>query len=122
MKSKAIIISFLIIALIGAFKLKSHAQYPNKMNYVKTVKGSNIKAGSPVLIADETTLTYFKTEAIIVCDNETIFRKIHETHNLLFKRFTCNWKHTGKIPYKHYVIYLSKGDAELIVKWAKTNL
>lgn len=122
MKPTAIIISFLVTALIGAFKLKAHAQYPNKMNYVKTVKGCNIKEGSPVLIADETTLTYHRKHATIECNNETIFKKIHETHYQLFKRFTYKQRYTSHQSYKHYVIYIDKGDAHILINWAKKNL
>lgn len=74
------------------------------------------------LIADETTISYTKTEAIIHCSNETIFKKIHETHSQLFKRFTCTWKHEKKIAYKHYVIYIDRGDSQILITWAKKNL
>jgi hypothetical protein len=103
MKTKLLIISFLIVALLGAFTLKANAQ-------------------DSTLIADETTLNYTKTEAKITCDNEKVFNELFKTHGTLFKRFTCTWKSDRYGRYKHYIIYLAKGDAELIVNWAKTNL
>ena len=75
-----------------------------------------------VLLADETTLNYTKTEAKIHCSNETVFNKLFKTHGTIFKRFTCTWKTDRYGKYKHYVLYLSKGDAEVIKTWAKTNL
>ncbi len=123
MKSKAIIISFLVIAQIGAFALISYSQNkPATKHFGNTSLPVNKTNDSVILLADETTLSYCKTEAIIVCDNETIFLKIHETHSQLFKRFTCNWKHTGKISYKHYVIYMDRGDSQILINWAKKNL
>lgn len=110
MKSKAIIISFLVFALIGAFKLKAHAQ------------NGHPRISNTILLADETTLNYCKTEAIIECDNETIFNKIFLSHSQLFKRFTCTWIHRKKYPYKHYVIYMDRGDAQILINWAKKNL
>lgn len=103
MKTKLLIISFLIVALLGAFSLKANAQ-------------------DSTLIADETTLNYTKTEAKIECDNEKVFNELFKSHGTLFKRFTCTWKSDRYGRYKHYVVYLSKGDAELIKSWAKVNL
>lgn len=101
MKTKALIISLLIVSLLGAFTLK---------------------AQDSTLIADETTLTYTKTGAKITCDNETVFGELFKTHGTIFKRFTCTWKTDRHGRYKHYVVYLAKEDAQLIVNWAKTNL
>lgn len=75
-----------------------------------------------VLLADETTLNYTKTEAKIHCSNETVFNIIFKSHSTLFKRFTCTWKTDRHGRYKDYIIYLSKRDAETIKSWAKTNL
>ncbi len=123
MKSKAIIITFLVIAQIGAFALISYSQNkPATKHFGNTSLPVHKLNDSVILLADETTLTYCKTEAVIVCDNETIFRNIHETHSQLFKRFTCTWEHDKKLCYKHYVIYMDKGDAQILINWAKTNL
>lgn len=75
-----------------------------------------------ILLADETTLNYNKTEAKIHCSNEAVFNELFKSHGTLFKRFTCAWKTDRHGRYKDYYIYLSKGDAELIINWAKTNL
>lgn len=103
MKTKLLIISFLIVALLGAFTLKANAQ-------------------DSTLIADETTLNYTKAGAKITCCNDAVFNAIFKSHQQLFKRFTCTWKYKNHITYKEYVIYLAKGDADIIKSWAKTNL
>lgn len=103
MKTKRLIVSFLLVSLLGTFSLKANAQ-------------------DSTLIADETTLNYTKTEAVIKCYNETVFNELFKTHGTLFKRFICTWKTDRHGRYKYYVIYLSKGDAEIIILWAKTNL
>lgn len=77
-----------------------------------------------VLIADETTLILngSKTEAKIVCYNESVFRDLHKSHLHLFKRYTYSKKKDRHGEYLMYVIYLAKGDAEIITKYAKHNL
>ena len=75
-----------------------------------------------VLLADETILTYSKTEAKIHCSNESVFDDLFKSHGLLFKRFTCTWKTDRHGRYKDYIIYISKEGAELIQKWANKNL
>ena len=95
MKTKLLIIAFLIVSLLGAFTLKANAQ-------------------DSTLIADETTLNYNKTGAVIKCSNEAVFNELFKSHGTLFKR-----RH-GK--YKYYTAYLSREDAQLIINWAKTNL
>jgi hypothetical protein len=113
MKKNALIVPLLMSALSGAFVLIANGQDKDK--------ATTNKRPSPVLIADETTLTYGINEVKIECDNATIFRKIHETHSQLFKRFTCTWKYNHGT-YKHYVIYIDRGDSEILIKWAKKNL
>lgn len=150
MKTKLLIISFLIVALLGAFCFKSLAQSKDSMtsakvilfncfDYSKDMKDTannwpirilTNKTGhiisSIYLIADETELIMplneDKTEAKITCDNEKVFNELFKSHGTLFKRFTCTWKSDRYGRYKHYVVYLSKGDAELIKSWAKINL
>jgi hypothetical protein len=104
MKKNILIIIFLIAAQLGAFSLVAQER------------------SDTVLLADETTLNYNKTEAVIKCSNETIFNELFKTHGTLFKRFTCTWKTDRHGRYKYYVAYLQKDDAAIIVKWAKTNL
>ncbi len=124
MKTNFIIIWALILALLGAFALKAQdtTHSPSSLSMDKT--GKIITAN--YLIADETELIMplneGKTEATIVCDNETIFRMIHKTHSQLFKRYTCDVIFTGQHLYKHYVIYIDKGDADIIKNWAKVHL
>jgi len=101
MKKNIAIVAFLVCA----FSFTSHAQVQDT-----------------VLLADETFLNYTKTEAKITCDNESVFNDIFKTHGLLFKRFTCTWKTDRHGRYKHYVVYLTKEDAELIKSWASKNL
>ena len=130
MKTKAIIITGLIMAQIAAFVLKSNAQErdkcPSAGYYTNSQRFSNGNVSNvkplPILLADETVLNYCKTEAIIECDNETIFNKIFLSHSQLFKRFTCTWIHRKSNSYKHYVIYIDRGDSQILINWAKTNL
>lgn len=122
MKKNFLIVLFLTIAQMGAFYIKSNGQYSNRISNIVSIKTDTIWEIKPVLIADETTITYTKTEAIITCDNDTIFKKIHETHSQLFKRFTCTWIHRKSNPYKHYVIYMDKADSQILITWAKKNL
>jgi hypothetical protein len=121
MKTKVLIISFLIVALLGAFTLKVNAQYSNRINNVVTIKQDTVISNDE-LLADETTLNYTKTEAKIICDNEKVFNELFKSHGTLFKRFTCTWKSDRYGRYKHYVVYLAKGDAELIKSWSNINL
>lgn len=107
MKKNISIVLFLICMQVFAFYLKGHAQ---------------TSITDTVLLADETTLNYTKTEAKIHCSNESVFNDIFKTHGTLFKRFTCTWKTDRHGRYKDYVIYLSKGDADIIKSWAKNNL
>jgi hypothetical protein len=112
MKKNLAIVAFLVICLICAFAFTSHAQERDKCPSVVDT----------ILLADETFMSYTKTEARITCDNESVFNDIFKTHGTLFKRFTCTWKTDRHGRYKHYVAYLTKEDAELIKSWAKTNL
>ncbi len=121
MKTKLLIISFLIVALLGAFTLKANAQERDKCPSVVNPIGAYNEPDT-VLLADETTLIYNKTAAIIKCDNETVFNELFKSHGTLFKRFICTWKSDRYGRYKHYVVYLSKGDAEIVKSWAKSNL
>lgn len=105
MKKNILISAFWIIMLLFAFYLKGHSQCKDT-----------------ILIADETTLNYTKTEARIHCSNESVFNEIFKSHGTLFKRFTCTWKTDRHGRYKDYIIYLNKDDAQLIINWAKSNL
>jgi hypothetical protein len=108
MKTRVLIIAFLIVSLICAFAFTSHAQCATDSN--KT------------LIADETWLMRTKTGTKIQCYNESVFYDLLKSHGTLFKRFTCTWKTDRHGRYKEYIAYLSYEDAQLIVNWAKTNL
>lgn len=116
-----LIIAALITAQILAFYSISNGQESHSYGGNGTIVTPKERADTS-LIADETTLNYTKTEAKIDCDNERVFNEIFKTHGTLFKRFTCTWKTDRYGRYKHYVIYLSKEDSEIIRSWAKTNL
>jgi len=131
MKKNIAIVAFLIICLIFAFAFVSRSQtivYPCgngegcASKVISRDKYPSVVNSDTVLLADETILNYTKTEAKITCDNEKVFNDIFTTHGLLFKRFTCTWKTDRHGRYKHYVVYLSKEDAELIKSWANKNL
>lgn len=126
MKAKILIITGLAIALIMAFCSQSNAQ--NKVGKAGDYSTQYAEGAiatrydSTILLADETTLSYSKTEARIHCSNESVFNDLFKSHGTIFKRFSCTWKTDRHGRYKDYVIYLAKGDAETIVKWAKINL
>lgn len=105
MKSKLLIITLLIASLIGAFTLKTNAQ-----------------TTPPTLLADETTISYSGNLCKIETDNGDVFCTIYRRWNQLFRHYTCRWRKDKSGRHPHYAIYLSKGDSELIVKWAKTSL
>ena len=121
---KIIIVTLLVIAQLGAFYLKSHAQ--TKTQYIEKAKSVEIGGNAGIKIvenlADETTLTWLKNSAKIETDNEKVFMKLLTTHQQLLKRYTCTWKKDRHGSYKHYAIYLNKEDAEIVKSWAKTNL
>jgi hypothetical protein len=103
MKQLLIIFSLVLTSLIG---------YSQQVNADSTRE----------LIADETWIMRLKTGAKIQCYNESVFYDLLKSHGTLFKRFTCTWKTDRHGKYKEYVAYLSYDDAQLISKWAKTNL
>lgn len=131
---KYFIVLLLIIAQLGAFYLKSHSQIAHKNLYEKdfcieptkkikwSSENTNVKNKEVEILADETTLSYTDKYAKIECDNDSIFYKIFTTHYQIITRFTASWKYDRHGRYKHYVIYLSREDAELVKSWATKNL
>lgn len=123
MKAKILIITGLAIALILAFCGQSQAQRKVIDYSTQYAEGAiATRYDSTILLADETTLSYSKTEARIHCSNESVFNDIFKSHGTLFKRFTCTWKTDRHGRYKDYIIYLAKDDAQLIISWASKNL
>lgn len=118
MKKNIAIVTLLVLALIGAFTLKSQAQEREKCPSPTTYE----KSSTDTILGDETIISFKGEQAVIKCDNDEVFNTLFKTHGTLFKRFTCSWKTDRHGRYKHYTIYLSKGDGELIQSWAKTNL
>ena len=108
MKKNISIVLFLLCMQLFAFYSKGHSQ----------------TGIDTLLIADETYLisNRAKTEAKIVCYNESVFRDLHKTYIQLFKRYTYAKKKDRHGDYPLYTIYLNKDDANYIVNWAKTNL
>jgi hypothetical protein len=105
MKSKLLILSFLILSLLGAFTLRASAQDSTK-----------------TLLADETWLTYTKTGAKIISYSEQAFKDISLKFGEQFRSITIKYKKDRNGPYKEYAIYLSQDVANNIRNWAKTNL
>jgi hypothetical protein len=103
MKKNITIVAFVILS--NLFALKSIAQDSTK-----------------ILLGDETKLVYTEKGAKIECDNDKVFYKLFTTHYQLIQRFSSSWKTDRHGKYKHYLIYLNKEDAAIIVKWAKSNL
>lgn len=123
MKTRIAIIIFLTVSLMGAFKLKAQSFITpsGTMSRITYEKTDTLKSNK-YLLADETTISYTINDCKIECDNETIAAKIIQAHDQIIKRFTRTWKKDRNGPYKHYVIYVNKEDAELLKNWAKTNL
>lgn len=119
MKTKLLIISFLILSLLGAFSMKARSQINASKSYVKT---QNADSAIYRLIADETWLTYTKTGAKITSYSERAFKDISIKFGELFKSITIRYKSDRHGPYKEYVIYLTQDLANNIETWAKTNL
>lgn len=112
----------LIIAQLGAFYLKAHAQVTR---YAVRVSTAQLDSGETEkeIIADETTLSYTAKYAKIECDNDKVFMKLFTTHYQIITRFSAAWKVDSRgNAYKRYTILLNKDDAEIIKKWSKTNL
>lgn len=103
MKTKVLIISFLIVALLGAFTLKAKAQ-------------------DSTLIADETSLTYLKTGAKITTYSEAVFKDVSLKFGEQFKAIHIYYKKDRHGPYKEYQITIPTELANQIKEWAKTNL
>lgn len=130
MKKNILIMAFLIAAQLLCFYLKSQAQDTIYVNVGKiTLQPDDKHPPKPYLgaltesiLGDETFIVYKGNEAVIRCDNEEVFRLLFKTHAQLFKRFTSVWKTDRHGRYLHSMIYLSRGDGELIQKWAKSNL
>lgn len=116
MKTKVLIILFLIVSLLGAFTLKAQPDYQ------KAYDGFIGNVADTILIADETTLTYTKTGAKIVSFSEDIFQKISLKWGEEFKSITIRYKTDRHGRYKEYVIYTSQELANNIRQWAKKNL
>lgn len=108
MKTKVLIISFLIVALCGAFALKAHSQ--------------GIDSSKKELIADETYLKFYKADAKITTTLESVFQDISLKWGIEFKKITITYKHANGVTYKEYVITISQEAGNNIRQWAKTNL
>lgn len=116
MKAKILIITSLVVALTLAYCSQSHAQIP------RDKCPSIVNSSDTILLADETTLTWGKTDAKIHCSNESVFNDLYKSHGILFKRYTCTWKKDRHGNYRDYLIYVNRQDAQLIINWSKHNL
>lgn len=128
MKTKVLIIAFLIVSLLGAFTLKAKAQIaPNsfhKSSGTPSDIGRSIATSiiDSTLIADETNLTYLKTGAKLVTYSEAIFQKISLKFGDQFKAIHIYYKKDRHGPYKEYQITIPTELANTIKEWSKTNL
>ena len=122
MKAKILIISFLIISLLAAFKSIAQTKvYPcgngeGCASYVTTADSGKI------LIADETYLKFNKAEAKITTTLESVFMDISVKFGAQFKKVMITYKHANAQAYKEYIITISIETANNIKEWAKTNL
>lgn len=121
MQSRFLIIAFLIISLLGAFRLKANSQIEvhgsNEGNYSKIVSYSD-----STLIADETWITYSKTGARIVTFSEKVFQDISLKWGKEFKSINIIHKYDDDVHTKEYNIYVSRETGNNIKQWAKKNL
>lgn len=108
MKTKVLIISFLIVSLCLAF---SHISYSQDRT-----------DSSKVLIADESWLTYTKTGAKIITYSESAFQAISLKWGLEFKAIHIYYKKDRNGPYKEYQILISQETGNNIKLWAVKNL
>src|SRR5690349_15975858 len=108
MKTKVLIISFLIASLCLAFSHISCAQDRTDSN--------------KVLIADETWLTTLKTGAKITTYSESAFQAISLKWGTDFKAIHIYYKKDRNGPYKEYVILCSESTGNNIAQWSKKNL
>jgi|SRR5690242_2777972 len=122
-KKHIVIVLFLAVANLLAFT-RVHAQQLAKSDtWVKTwADTASYKSVAPELLADETTITYLKNDAKIECDNEEIAQRLLRRYDQIIKRCTWGYKKDRNGTYKHYLIVVSKADAEIIKSWAKSNL
>lgn len=125
MKSKVMIVALLIIALIGAFVLKSTAQQPivygSKEGYVAKVAPTKDSTEKD-LIADETWLTYTKTGAKLVTYSEAVFKAVCLEFGEEFKAIHIFYKKDRNGPYKEYVILIGIETGIKIKIWSIKNL
>lgn len=105
MKKNFIIVAFWIFTLLGAFALKANAQDSAK-----------------VLLADETTISYMKTDCKIESSSDIVVNKIMKRYEQAIKRFSWSWKTDRHGKYKLYTIYIQKDMGEEIISWSKNNL
>lgn len=126
MKTRLLIILFLIAAILGAFKLKAQtvekvATAPERDNGC-AIQSTTIEDSTPYLIADETWLTYSKTGAKITTFEESTFKDISLKWGEQIKSITIRYKTDRRGRYKEYTIYYSKEVGFKIQQWAKNNL
>ena len=135
MKTKVLIVVFLIASLICAFAFTGHSQTTSQSTEKDIERIENLSfrpkaqmmmsldtVNVRTLIADETWITYTKTGAKIVTYSESVFRDVSLKFGNEFKRINILYKKDRNGPYKEYNIYLSKETASNIQQWAKTNL
>lgn len=126
MKTKVLIILFLILSLLGAFTLKANAQHVPASLEKEGLKGklfvSAQRMDSAILICDETWLTYSKTGAKVLTYSEKAFQDISLKYATEFKSIHIKNKSDRSGKYREYTIYLSKETAYSLYEWSKKNL
>lgn len=126
MKTKFLIIVFLIVSLLGAFSLKTYSQFGARKegSHIPVIDKKEVawEYCDSSLIADETTLTYSKTGAKIITSSEDIFQKISLKWGEEFKSINIRYKKDRHGRYKEYAIYISESTGNNILQWAKKNL
>jgi hypothetical protein len=122
MKSKVLIIPFLVLCLLAAFvatKAQTYVYGSREGNVSKIIPADSTEKQ---LIADETWITQLKTGAKITSYSEKAFIDISLKFGNQFKRISIVYKTDRHGPYKEYSIYLTQEVANNIKEWAKIHL
>lgn len=108
----------LLIILLATIAMASVAQ----SKYRPIPSYSDIPIGKPILIADETWITYSKTGAKFVSYSDSAFWTLYETFKYRFHHPKIRWKLLKPKTIRKATASMTTESALLISKWAQTNL
>lgn len=82
----------------------------------------NFPTGHPILIADETWITYSKTEAIFVTYSQSVFDTIYTKFTFSFLHPRVKGKFFQPKKLRKFTAYMRVDSALAVSNWCKTNL